>query len=482
MLATASEHFGSYPDRGYEMEYNGNMQFAPYNTDLRGPAAFEMGTLELHSSFQQHQPAHFAGTGASRDISQVLDSRYGQPLNHQLPLPKPAFPLGGANAPLLPPIRAVDRSHGGFQSQVRSKPAVKISPLKEEKVGGVTAHLDYEMEEMVDFVSEMAQGMYGLFLSKIYLADIDLTRSVLSSRSSIHPTLRKFVSQVLTSTRLPSSTILLALHYLTIRLTMLSARGSFEFGASDVYSLLTTALLLGSKFLDDNTFQNRSWSDVSNISVERLNVLESDWLRDIKWDMHFDPTDPKGFELWRRRWQRHQAHKMDSLAESMKLACLETNLHRGQSARQPISPISAYPPAFAASSNGNHAERTSSQWQMFRSDRWASPSAYSQYSPPSAPETGPATPDHAPGFPPGLGYPQLPLTYSGIKIPPALSLLPSNAPPHRSLNAFPPGLFPPYTAQCNQYPNVGNFCSCQYCLPSYERFAMPSRYGPAAVS
>ena len=177
---------------------------------------------------------------------------------------------------------------------------------KEKSTGGVAAHLDYEMQQMIDFVADMVQGMYALYESGICLADIDITRSV-NSRSSVRPAFRKYVSQLLNSTRLPRTTILVGLCYLATRLTMMSAGGKCSYGNGQIHRMLVISLLLGSKFLDDNTLKNRSWSEVSNIPTGELNLLEVEWLSAVNWDMHISPDDTQGFALWRKHWNSWQA-------------------------------------------------------------------------------------------------------------------------------------------------------------------------------
>ena len=382
---------------------------------------------------------------------------------------------GLATVPALPPIRAPDRSMDEHPQQPRSKraPAMPKQQPKEDKIGGVAAHLDYKMDEMVSFVSEMAQGMYAIFASKICLADIDMTRSVVDSKTSIHPEFRRYVSQVLTSTRLPSSTILLGLHYLAVRMTMLSARGDHSYGGGDVYNLLTTALLLGSKFLDDNTFQNRSWSDVSNISVKKLNAFESEWLLDIKWDMHFDPSDPKGFALWRRRWQTFrdapQCKNIDFLVETMKKTSIDSSFQQQQNTFQSVASVNHNGSHYSeASTVGHYSERSTPQWHPRRYDQWASIRSDSEYSPPSASGTEPNTPDYAMSN--GYGYGTLPPIYPLLKMPAPLHIVPSNAPAHGYL-----------TPQYNQYAGHGNYCGCSYCMPHSDRYSINFAFDQAVA-
>jgi hypothetical protein len=42
--------------------------------------------------------------------------------------------------------------------------------------------------------------------------------------------------------------------------------------------LFTTALILANKFLDDNTFTNKTWSEVSSVPLNELNIMEMEFL------------------------------------------------------------------------------------------------------------------------------------------------------------------------------------------------------------
>ena len=305
-------------------------------------------------------------------------------------------PTGNAKVPMLPPIQTQNHSTTEYpQSQVqRTKPVVPPKEDKDKTVGGVAAKLDYEMEQMVDFVSESAQGMYDLYQSRICLADIDFVRSV-NPNVAVAPQFRKYVSQVLTSTRLPSSTIFYGLYYLAHRMTELSKARIFPKGAGQVYRMFTTALLLGSKFLDDNTFQNRSWSDVSNIPVAELNILELEWLKSIEWNLHVDVDHPDGFRLWEAKWRSFQAKKVELSLASLKLSPMNPNIQRQPSFSKQNSSTLPYPntyynPAFET----NVKDRSPWQASQYGTgyENWSA-SAKAQYSPPSAPQTGPTTPD-----------------------------------------------------------------------------------------
>ncbi|KAK4697663.1 hypothetical protein P7C71_g435, partial [Lecanoromycetidae sp. Uapishka_2] len=433
-------------------------------------------------------PFHTSGRSEVRDYTshypQYSRASYPQENTRQT-VPSQSFSnhSNSASAPMLPPIRIPERLHmDDFPKQLQSIRAPVVPQPKEEKaVGGVAAHLDYEMEDMVDFVSETAQGMYDIYASKICLADIDMARSVLSSKVIVRPDFRKYVSQVLSSTRLPSSTIILGLYYLAKRMTLLSINGTFNHGGGQVYRLLTIGLLLGSKFLDDNTFQNRSWSEVSNIPVSELNTMEVEWLAAIRWNMHINPEDPQGFLLWRQQWQtflngRANAMVDQSLLQSLKQTTLNSDIRRQTSVTQRSSPLSGIPPPFADHSVSNAFKASlQTQWAAPRYDPWQSARSHTEYSPPSAPETGPPTPGpdwYGSHIMSSYGQTQQ-QAYPTLKIPPPLQVVGSNA-SHT-------GYSTPYSHQSYSTYAHGNTCGCSHCMPYHDCWRMAPGFGPQSA-
>jgi hypothetical protein len=169
-------------------------------------------------------------------------------------------------------------------------PPISRTAGTDKMPGGVCQVLDYEVEAMAEYISEMA------------------TRVVMP-RSSVTGAFRKFVSQILTSTRLPSTTILLGMNYLAKRVNMMKAAGQTLTNEGQVWRMLTIALLLGSKFLDDNTFQNKSWSEVSGISVQELNSLEYQWLSSINWCLYVNLDASDDYKAWLKNWEEWQESK-----------------------------------------------------------------------------------------------------------------------------------------------------------------------------
>jgi hypothetical protein len=127
--------------------------------------------------------------------------------------------------------------------------------------GGVMAILDYDLKVMADFVANVSCNFINL--PKPWAA------------------LTLFVEKVLNQTRLPSSTVILAVTYLAKRLTydtpISEDPNAPLIPTGKLYEYLTMSLVLANKFLDDNTFTNTSWSDISGIARTDINVLERDW-------------------------------------------------------------------------------------------------------------------------------------------------------------------------------------------------------------
>lgn len=269
------------------------------------------------------------------------------------------FAYAPAAAPILPPLSvttAVD--------QFARFPPQEPKPKEEKPTGGVAQHLDYEMEVMTLFVAEM-------------------TQELVAPGTDPSPTFRKYVSQILSSTRLPSSTIMLGLFYMSSRLKIVMESGVNDTSSRNVFQMLTTGLLLGSKFLDDNTFQNRSWSEVSSIPVQELNKMELAWLQGFDWEIHglmYD--DDEGFFQWVDHWHAYENKaKAAKVKEMQKLAPIETNLHRSYTIQHPelMSPDGPIPTQY------QQTPQFDPQWGR---------QYMSEYSPPSAPHSGPATPEY----------------------------------------------------------------------------------------
>ncbi|KAI8888398.1 hypothetical protein K501DRAFT_240775 [Backusella circina FSU 941] len=98
-----------------------------------------------------------------------------------------------------------------------------------------------------------------------------------------HTAFKLFVQKILKATQISCTCIILALYYIQqLRTAYPSIRASI---GSEV-RLFTTALVLANKYLDDNTFTNKTWSEVSSIPVTELNIMEMEFLSALNYSIH----------------------------------------------------------------------------------------------------------------------------------------------------------------------------------------------------
>ena len=94
---------------------------------------------------------------------------------------------------------------------------------------------------------------------------------------------RKWVTTILSMTQVSQNVILLALMFI-YRLKILNPGVKGKVGSE--FRLLTVALMLGNKFLDDNTYTNKTWAEVSGISVQEIHVMEVEFLSNMRYSLY----------------------------------------------------------------------------------------------------------------------------------------------------------------------------------------------------
>ncbi|GAB7339571.1 hypothetical protein MBLNU457_6176t1 [Dothideomycetes sp. NU457] len=103
---------------------------------------------------------------------------------------------------------------------------------------------------------------------------------------------RKWVTTILSTTQVAQNVILLALLFV-YRLKKLNPTVKGKLGSE--YRLLTVALMLGNKFLDDNTYTNKTWAEVSGISVAEVHIMEVEFLSNMKYNLY---TSAEQWKEW----------------------------------------------------------------------------------------------------------------------------------------------------------------------------------------
>jgi hypothetical protein len=109
---------------------------------------------------------------------------------------------------------------------------------------------------------------------------------------------RKWVTTILSTTQVTQNVIILALLFV-YRLKTLNPSVKGKPGSE--YRLLTVALMLGNKFLDDNTYTNKTWAEVSGISVAEVHIMEVEFLSNMKYALF---TSAEEWNQWQNRLGR----------------------------------------------------------------------------------------------------------------------------------------------------------------------------------
>ncbi|CAE6532949.1 unnamed protein product [Rhizoctonia solani] len=99
------------------------------------------------------------------------------------------------------------------------------------------------------------------------------------------PEFVSFIADLLATTQVSQSVITLALRYIY---TLKQSNPSIQGRRGSEYRLAVTALMLANKFLDDNTYTNKTWSDVSRISLAEINQMEKEFLSGLGHNLYVD--------------------------------------------------------------------------------------------------------------------------------------------------------------------------------------------------
>jgi hypothetical protein len=136
---------------------------------------------------------------------------------------------------------------------------------------------------------------------------------------------RKWVTTIISTTQVGKNVILLALMFI-YRLKKFNPGVSGKRGSE--FRLLTVALMLGNKFLDDNTYTNKTWAEVSGISVTEIHIMEVEFLSNMRYELYASA------EEW-SEW-KSQLGRFAAFYQKAKILAEESRSNRVS----PITPVS----------------------------------------------------------------------------------------------------------------------------------------------
>ncbi|KAL0578365.1 hypothetical protein V5O48_003617 [Marasmius crinis-equi] len=104
---------------------------------------------------------------------------------------------------------------------------------------------------------------------------------------SLNPTFVQFMQKLLETTQVSQSVIVLSLHYIY----RLKERNRFTTAASgSEFRIAVAGLMMANKFLDDNTYTNKTWSEVSGIELNEINRMEHEFLIGVDFNLYVDKS------------------------------------------------------------------------------------------------------------------------------------------------------------------------------------------------
>jgi hypothetical protein len=174
----------------------------------------------------------------------------------------------------------------------------------------------------------------------------------LSRHTEPHPAYKKWVHSILTTTQVTQNVVLLALLFV-YRLKKTNPRVNGNPGSE--YRLLTVALMLGNKFLDDNTYTNKTWAEVSGLSVKEIHVMEVEFLSNMRYGLL---TSKEQWEEWLNKlacyFKYCEQARMEEAARQVQAAPIHLSPNHGKFTTPLPSPTAILPtsiqntPSFAA--------------------------------------------------------------------------------------------------------------------------------------
>ncbi|GAM90600.1 hypothetical protein ANO11243_086450 [Dothideomycetidae sp. 11243] len=207
-----------------------------------------------------------------------------------------------------------------------------------------------------------------------YAEGLDSTATIPQSLcSETIPTtgFRKWVTTILSTTQVAQNVILLALLFIyRLKRQNPSVRGK----PGSEYRLLTVALMLGNKFLDDNTYTNKTWAEVSGISVMEVHIMEVEFLSNMKYNLF---TSAAQWSTWQNQLGQF-ARFLEQATQSPKpqaAPALPLGQYSGSTLPSPPISFQASPPRTFTPAMVNQQRVTTGVSQMLQASS-ARPSPY----------------------------------------------------------------------------------------------------------
>lgn len=169
------------------------------------------------------------------------------------------------------------------------------------------------------------------------------------------PQFINFMQKLLQTTQVSQSVIVLSLHYIY----RLKEENHFTNGKpGSEFRVAVVALMLANKFIDDNTYTNKTWSEVSGIELQEINKMEREFLRGVAFRLYVNTDTYKAWvnlleglvavkERDQRQW--HYSRRYNTSSFHAPVPRLSTSSPSAAYATQPRARSSSPLPSLKAS-------------------------------------------------------------------------------------------------------------------------------------
>ncbi|ORX83066.1 hypothetical protein BCR32DRAFT_292240 [Anaeromyces robustus] len=144
-------------------------------------------------------------------------------------------------------------------------------------------------------------------------------------------------------TKFPYQCVLSCTYYLY----MLSKKHPELKGYGSEKNLMVMALMVTNKMLYDNTYSNKTWSEISDIPLDELNIMELEFCGVLDYNLNIDP---KNYGIWENymrtlvsKFENDSVKRLNYLKTARGLTA-ESKLNTKQKICNPPSPITPITP------------------------------------------------------------------------------------------------------------------------------------------
>ncbi|PGH06753.1 hypothetical protein GX51_02194 [Blastomyces parvus] len=391
-LASATNH-SSYNSRSFSISISNIVEGGPVgaraNTHCRSSGNPSRHTGKWSSPLRfglSTPPKDMAGVAVKQSVPSLPPSSYGTaPYRIQ-----PSYSNAGPEKPSIHLVTRGDMPSSSMSTRIQQPPSLtsQLPETREKENSGnsiapylqIPASINQSRGSLAEFTAQITCLFWFEKASKLSV--------VLNSSSSKYhipplmpesiPTIgfRKWVTTILSTTQVSQNVVLLALLFI-YRLKKFNPAVRGKRGSE--FRLMTIALMMGNKFLDDNTYTNKTWAEVSGISVQEIHIMEVEFLSNVRYNLFVTKSE------W-EQWHTKLGIFADYFAKAARLPL--------DSEAQPTTPTTHASPHLTPTTP------TSATHLPGRPPKLPSPTGLTSYVPPHHPKYTPANA-------PALGHPSL---------------------------------------------------------------------------